>query len=159
MAKIAHREPTPWDSWPLLGAMQRRAYERHFQSYEAAGCFRGVFPSSQAAAASAPPTQALGYDNPASARMYSDRVRQLYPSDYPVCFWMDRLFREGVSSVFDVGGHIGVAYYGYQPVLNFPERLSWQVFDVPAVVERGRARARDQDPSGRLTFTADFADC
>src|SRR3569833_2657478 len=114
MAKIAHREPTPWDSWPLLGAMQRRAYERHFQSYEAAGCFRGVFPSSQAAAASAPPTQALGYDNPASARMYSDRVRQLYPSDYPVCFWMDRLCRGGGAAGGGGGGRSGGAGGGGQ---------------------------------------------
>jgi putative methyltransferase (TIGR04325 family) len=143
-------------SWPLLRGLQRKRYEKAFAENRDANLFRGVFPSFEAAQASAPKSLPLGYDNPASAEMYMDRTRKVYASDYPILFWLDRLFREGVTSVFDLGGHIGVSYYAYRRFLTYPKTLRWVVHDVPAVVRHGRELAPKMDRDGYLGFSDGF---
>lgn len=142
---------------PLLEAFQRKRYENEFAANTDRNLFRGVFPSFEAAQASAPPTRPLGYDNPGAAGMYMERTRKIYPSDYPIIFWLDRLFREGATRVFDLGGHIGVGYYAYRKYLAYPPGLRWTVQDVPAVVRQGRELAPKLDPDGRLDFSETFA--
>src|SRR3546814_604813 len=72
--------------------------------------------------------------------------------------WLSRIFGEGNDKVFDLGGHLGQAYYGFSGYLEYPDGLEWRVQDVPAVVEAGRQRALTHDPDKRLTFTNDFTD-
>ena len=142
---------------PPLGQMRRHRAEAEFASNTDANLFRGVFPSFDAAQASAPSTRPLGYDNADAAGMYLERIKRIYPSDYPVIFWLQKLFAQGQSSVFDLGGHIGIGYYGYQRYLDYPANLRWTVSDVPAVMARGREIARERDPAGRLGFNGDFS--
>jgi putative methyltransferase (TIGR04325 family) len=120
------------------------------------GAYRGVFSSFEAARASAPLDRPVGFDHEALTHLYDSRADKVFPSDYPVLFWLERLLPE-VSSVFDWGGHIGVSYYAYARYLRFPAGFSWRVGEVPAVVEEGR-RVAAQRGAAALRFTADLAD-
>lgn len=140
---------------PPFEAFLRSRYEREFATTRDANLFRGIFGSIAEAAASAPPGLALGYDHPDPASLYRERLVQIYPTDYPVLFWLTKILGE-VRTVFDLGGHVGVARYAYDRYLDFPENLTWQVCDVPAVVEAGATLAREKGMSG-LTFTAERA--
>lgn len=142
---------------PPLRALRRRRAEAAFAHNTDANLFRGIYPSFEAAQASAPRTRPLGYDNADAAGMYLERIKRIYPSDYPVIFWLQKLFAQGCSTVFDLGGHIGIGYYGYQRYLDYPTKLRWTVSDVPAVMARGMEIARERDPAARLSFNGDFA--
>ena len=120
--------------------------------------YRGVFASFDEAQASAPATRPVGYDHPVTAELYRERTRRVYISDYPVMFWLARLFETGAASVFDIGGHIGIGYYAYQRYLSYPEAMRWRVLDVPAVNASGAEYAKEHDARGRLGFTAEPKD-
>ncbi len=133
------------------------AYKRRFARSRDANLFHGVFADAEAAIASAPNSLPLGYDNPGAAAMYFSRM-QHEEYDYPAMLWLERSLRQGMRSIFDIGGHIGIKYYAFSKALDFPSDIDWLVCDVPAVVERGRAAARSRDPLGRLRFTSDYAE-
>lgn len=142
--------------FPGLRQVLAARYERRFARETPAGnLYRGVFSSFADAAASAPPSRPLGYDHESAAQMYRGRTRRVYVSDYPVMFWMAKLLEGGSRSVFDLGGHIGIAYYAYQRYIAYPGGIAWQVCDVPAVIASGREWAAEHDSLRRLTFTSD----
>ncbi len=144
-------------SMPGLTQALAAQYEQRFARNKAENLFRGVYPSFEAAAASAPKSRPMGYDNPDAALMYRDRLHTIYPSDWPVLFWLQQCFAQGSRRAFELGGHIGVSYYAYQTAMTYPQALRWVVSDVPAVMERGAAFARHKDALGKLSFEADFA--
>ncbi|HEX3139893.1 MAG TPA: methyltransferase, TIGR04325 family [Rhizobacter sp.] len=141
---------------PGLAQWRQSRFNRSFEAGQAIGTCRGVFDTLAQAAAAAPTTRPLGYDNNDAAAMYRDRLSRVYPSDYAMMLWLQNAFADGVRSVFDLGGHIGLAYYAYQRVVAFPQDVSWQVNDVPAVLASGREEALVRDPSRRLTFNENF---
>jgi putative methyltransferase (TIGR04325 family) len=141
---------------PGIDALRRRLYERHFRSNVSRNMFRGVYSSYEAAQNSAPIDRALGYDNPESAAMYFNHMAP-DSFDYPAIYWLEKSLQKGFESIFDVGGHIGIKYYAFKPLLSVPGELSWMVCDVPAVIQRGRAVAAKRDPNGTLEFTSDYA--
>jgi putative methyltransferase (TIGR04325 family) len=141
---------------PGVAWFQQAVYERAFRSNVARNMFRGVYSSYESAQASAPKDRALGYDNPESAAMYFNHMGP-DSFDYPAIYWLEKSFLRGDQSVFDVGGHIGIKYYAFKPLLTAPSNLSWLVCDVPAVIQRGQAAASKRDPSGALAFTSDYA--
>lgn len=138
---------------PGMERIRRWDYERIFARRVNANLFRGVFESFDEAERSAPATKVIGYDNPEPASMYAERTLQVYPTDYPVMYWMRDCLTPG-TRVFDLGGHIGVSFYAYSRYLHYPEGLSWQVCDVPAVAEQGKKLA-EVKRENRLTFTVD----
>jgi putative methyltransferase (TIGR04325 family) len=152
----AHRFLDGVAGWPVLGVYLRKKYERMFAANLDANLFRGVFATFEEAERSAPRTRPLGYDHPGPAAMYLERTRKVYPTDYPVLFWLQKLFREGQTRVFDLGGHTGVSYYSYRRYLDYPATLRWQVHDVPAVVQQGRHLAAEMDRGGHLSFADRF---
>src|SRR5262245_47101503 len=81
------------------------------------GTFSGVFRTFAEATASAPPNQKIGYDHDELADLYADRHFKVLPSDYPVLFWLERVFRNA-STLFDFGGHLGIQYNSYQKYLE-----------------------------------------
>src|SRR5262245_43873588 len=108
------------DSVANLGPVRearRRRFEKEFAGHVEGGyggnLYRGVFKTFEEAQKSSPPSKPIGYDNQAAADLYLERTRRVYPADYPVMFWLDKLFQSGARSVFEFGGHIGIAYYGY----------------------------------------------
>ncbi|HEU4778286.1 MAG TPA: TIGR04325 family methyltransferase [Steroidobacteraceae bacterium] len=140
----------------LLERFRRHQFDKQFAAHVEGGfggnLYRGVFKTFEEAQASAPQGKPLGYDNPAAADLYLERTRRIYPSDYPVVYWLDRLFRSGLRTVFDFGGHIGLGYYAYRKYVTYPEGMRWTVHDVPAVMARGRELSQGMDPERRLSF-------
>ncbi len=135
---------------PIRRAIEAR-YEEEFSTATRANLFRGVYPSFDEAARAAPPTKPMGYDNPGPAAMYRKRPARLPLSDYPALFWISR-FVPGAKRLFDLGGHVGLRYYDFRALLELPPGFTWQVMDVPAVVDAGRVLAVEEKAS-HLTFT------
>lgn len=152
----------PWSRLARLPGIRQGLeawYERRFSQVTPLGnLYRGVFANFVDAQSSAPLTRPCGYDNPDSAELYRERTRRVYASDYPVMLWLSKLFKTGNASVFDLGGHIGIAYYAYQRYIDYPHAIHWCVFDVPAVNVAGMTWAEVHDPHRRLTFTGQRAD-
>lgn len=133
-----------------------RWQQHQFVKARAAHLFRGVFGSFDEAVASAPKTAPLSYDNPLSARMYLERLF-IDDFDYPALFWLGESLREGMRSIVDVGGAVGIKYFAFRDSLNYPADLHWTVVDVPAVVAEGCRFAAERGVSGQLHFSADLA--
>jgi len=141
--------------FPPLIALHRAVNNRRFSRKSAwARLFRGVYGSFSEAIAAAPKNLPVGYDNAAAAAFLIQEDWKVLPSDYPVLFWLARAL-PGSNSVFDLGGYVGISYYSYKKYLDYPERLQWRIYDVPAVIQAGEelaARNRCSD----LCFTNRF---
>lgn len=111
-----------------------------------------MFESYSQALAAAPGSMPHTYDVDAAASMYRSQLQRVRSCDYPALYWLSRLMRDGVRDVFDLGGHMGQAYYGFREYIDYPADIRWHVHDVPAVMEAGRQWARAHDPAGRLGF-------
>ncbi len=147
----------------LPGVLQWRKmrFDERFAKDRNANYYHGIYPSFEAAAAGAPPTKHIGYDNPESTTLYDDMTEPLL-KDYPAMFWLERSFGQNMHSVFDLGGHVGFKYYAFDRIIRYPEQLRWSVCDVAAVVSRGQNLARRRDSRGALRFTiapVDMQDC
>lgn len=142
---------------PLFRTFLESRYKRAFFAHHALThhLYRGVFDSFDAAQASIPAANVSGYDNPESADLYRERTHRVFINDYPMIHWLGRFFADGARQVFDIGGHIGIAYYAYQKHLAYPEGLRWAVMDVPAVNAAGEQWAREHDRARRLHFADD----
>jgi putative methyltransferase (TIGR04325 family) len=137
---------------PPVRARLEARYEQMFATADKAHLFRGVYASFDEAARAAPGSKPLGYDNPGPASMYRSLLETVRLSDYPVLFWLARVIGPETRRLFDLGGHVGVRFYGFRTRLSLPAHFSWQVMDVPAVVEAGRALASEKAATS-LTFT------
>ena len=143
---------------PALEWLAKPLYRRAFGRPYNGNAYYGLYQSYSEAEAAAPPTMLHSYDQPAASLKYQHDFQDIRASDYPVVYWLSRLFKDGQGKVFDLGGHLGQAYYGFAHYLEYPHALEWRVQDVPAVVEAGRQRALKDDPERRLGFTTDFMD-
>jgi putative methyltransferase (TIGR04325 family) len=142
-------------SAPVRARLEAR-YERQFATADKAHLFRGVYDSFEAAMRAAPGSKPLGYDHPGPAAMYRNNLETVFLSDYPVLFWLARILGAGLGvgtrRLFDLGGHVGMRFYGFRTRLALPDALVWQVMDVPAVVRAGRELAIERG-AGNLAFT------
>ncbi|MDX2506721.1 MAG: amino acid adenylation domain-containing protein [Gammaproteobacteria bacterium] len=136
---------------------EQKEYEDYFSSATDKNLFRGVYHDFVAALSTAPVTKDTGYDHSEPAKMYKDRLDQIYPSDYPVIFWLERAFKKGAASVIDFGGHVGVAYYAYQKYISYPDNLDWLVCDVEEVTLEGK-RVAERKEDKVIDFTTDVKD-
>ena len=135
--------------------LRREAYRRQFLANTQENLFMGRFDSWQEALNAVPTHRPTGYDNPESAQIpYTSRIQSW---DYPVLYWLRDAFDRGMRRIFDLGGHLGVKYYGFRRVLPYPADLAWTVCDVPAVVALGREHAAARSVDDRLSFTSEFA--
>ena len=148
-------------SFPVVRALRRWRYGLRFVGRYGVGCCHGRLATraealaAAAAAAAAAGGHRLGYDHAAAADMYDGLLHTVQARDYPVLFWLRGLVGEA-TSIFDLGGHIGLTYYACRRVLDLPPALRWTVCDVPAVVARGAALARARGDTA-LHFVADPA--
>ncbi|VTU17638.1 methyltransferase, TIGR04325 family [Variovorax sp. PBL-E5] len=130
------------------------SYRRKFLANREDNLFMGSFDSFAAAEAAAPASKAVGYDNAEAAKaLYS---HQIYFWDYPALFWIKRSIEDGMRSFFDLGGHVGIKYYAFRRVANYPAELRWRVCDVPGVVQAGGALAIEREATAQLSFCTDF---
>lgn len=137
---------------PARLLLQRR-YERRFRTARGAGALCGAYASFAEAARAAPMGAAVGYDRAEAGGMYRDRMDDITPKDYPALFWL-REALVGARTVFDIGGHVGLAFYAFRRYVPYPPGLRWIVCDVPAVTAEGAAIAAQRGESA-LTFTTD----
>ena len=140
---------------PPLREWHRFQYQLHFaQKTSKARLFSGVYETSDDALAAIPTGVLLGHDHREIAARHASETDRLQPSDYPVLFWLKSILQED-SSVFDLGGALGVAFYTFQKYLRYPHSCSWLVCEVPAVAAAGLelAKARNADA---LSFTTTF---
>ena len=133
--------------------VDRRAYAR-FCSKEGFASHYGVFDSFGEARKRVPLSREFNQDELADEYM-ENRINRLFPYDYPVLYWLSRAFLEGYTSVFDIGGSVGVHYHAYQKVLNYPDNMSWLVFETPEIARVGRKIATLRG-SSQLMFTDCF---
>lgn len=104
---------------------------------------RGVFDNFEEAAAAAPRTKPLGYNEAKAGNWYSDKLSGVKLHDYPVIYWLRNAFSDS-RSILEIGGHVGVAYYGFSRVLEYPQDLTWTILDVPTVMQAGETLARER---------------
>lgn len=148
---------------PVLRMLSRPIRRKLFQRpYRDGNDYYGVhetFAAAQAAA-QALSTRSLPatYDTDAAGRMYRAHLKSIRVSDYPLVYWLARLFAAGQRRLFDLGGHIGVSYYGFHPYLDYPPDLAWTVHDVPAVMAAGRKWASEHDSAQQLAFATSAED-
>ncbi len=135
--------------------MLARRYRRYFETQVDTNLFFGAYESFADALLDMPKTKPMGYDNPEPAAMYGDRLTRVFAADYPVLFWLDRILPKA-RSLFDFGGHVGIAYYSYGRYLRYPADFKWTVYDVPAVSEQGRRLAAEKRATG-LAFADSVA--
>ena len=138
------------------GKVLQAAYQSYFESADGhVRLFRGLYPDFETAAADAPPGKQIGYEGDATTTRHAHERHFLYPSDYPILFWLDRLL-PGAKLLFDLGGDVGNRYLASRKYLAYPENFQWLVNDIPSVVEMGKTLAREED-APHLAFTTDFA--
>lgn len=134
---------------PIVQRLLEQRRLAFFQSPEGFTSHYGVFRSFDEAREFLPPTRE--YDLEVLGREYVDeRMHRVYAYDYPVMLWLQQAFDDGATSVIDIGGSIGVAYYGYAKYMKYPDALDWQVYEVPAICTLGRriATAQGANPLG-----------
>jgi len=138
---------------PGVRLLARRLYRHLFSRDVLPGnAYAGVFANFEQARAGAPTSLPTRFDQPESGELYADRLDSVQIVDYPVLFWLSRLFADGCRQIFDLGGNVGTSYYGFQRHLSYPDGLHWLVHDVPAVVAAGRELAQRCDAARRLGF-------
>lgn len=142
--------------WPLLKGITDRQARDAFVANRDQNLFYGVYQRREEAEAAAASYGKSGYDNQESADLYRFMMR-IAPHDYPALYWISRSLSEGMTSVFDVGGAIGIKFYAFKEHLSAWPQLRWRVQDVPAVAQRGREIAQERGVAGQLDFTDDFA--
>jgi putative methyltransferase (TIGR04325 family) len=136
---------------PPVRWARRRRFDQRFATPAGGGACRGVYATFAEAARSAPSTSSLGYDSTDAASMYRDRLDRVFPSDYPVLYWLQRLMTDG-AHVLDLGGHVGVSYHAFRPYLPTVSTVRWTVHDVAAVMAAGRALAVERQAAHELGF-------
>lgn len=123
--------------------------------------FFGIYDNWEAASAAAAAYGDVGYNNAASASLYDHRTR-IQIHDYPALCWLLRSGLDGLRSVGDIGGSIGIKYLAFRDALAHWPDMTWKVNDVPSAVAHGQALSASRGDGDRLGFTdklEDLQDC
>ena len=105
------------------------------------GHYRGRFKTSLEARNSLPVSRRATYDNEALVSIGVESYSTIHLFDWPVLGFLQKLMSHNqLRVVTDFGGHIGVKFYAFQGMLDFPKDFRWQVVEVPAMVREGRRR-------------------
>jgi putative methyltransferase (TIGR04325 family) len=144
-------------SWQIRGFAKRLAFDKLLKFAETfkSPC-RGVHDTWEEAQLAIPKGSKVGYDHAEMTSFYLDYTDKLRPSDYPVLFWMKSAIGES-SSVFDLGGNIGLEFYSFQKYLEYPHNFRWTVCDLPEITRFGGKLAEERKASG-LRFTQAYED-
>lgn len=131
----------------------RRLHDRLFGAKEALNSFSGVYSNFADASRAAPPAKPVGYDSAESANWYLGKLNGVSQEDYPVIYWLREAFADS-HSIFEIGGHVGVAYYGFERILPYPPNLKWTILDVPTIAAAGSDLAKQRGRNNIRFVTA-----
>ena len=137
---------------PGLQSWLNRRYKRSFDI--ASGrqrIFHGIYPDFASAIRDIPPHRLEGHDNEASVLRLADARLRVFPFDYPIMFWLQKLL-PACRLLFDFGGGVGISYFGYRKFLQYPATMTWLVAELPAAVAVGEQIAREESATS-LRFT------
>jgi putative methyltransferase (TIGR04325 family) len=142
--------------WLGMLPFLRRGYTRLVMARrDHTGLYSGVYRSYAEAIADVPPTRLAGWDHEESANLWLNQIDPVRPSTYPVFFWLKHFYGEN-SALLDIGGSIGLTYYGYRRYCTMPANATWNVVEVPHIAARGAEIAQRECAVG-LTFTSQIA--
>jgi putative methyltransferase (TIGR04325 family) len=119
------------------------------------GLFSGLYPSYDAALAAIPSSRKAGWDHENSAKLWLGQIDPVMLSTYPIFFWLGKVYREN-DALVDLGGSIGLTYYGYRKLAGLPKGSSWTVVEVSKIAEQGAQLAVKEHAEG-LRFVVDPA--
>ncbi len=117
----------------------------------------GVFDNFEEAMQAGPPLEKLGYNVAKSEKWYRNWIDEVQYDEYPMLFWFEKVLRDSPHRILEIGGHVGIAYYSYETVIKYPDKMEWVILDVPSVVEEGRSLALEKGKNN-LFFITDMAD-
>lgn len=144
-------------NFPGILEWRKRKYIKKFSTNKNHNLFYGVYKNFNDASRHIPDTKPAGYDHEDAAKMYSDLLETIRLVDYPAIFWMNRIIDDN-SMVFDFGGHVGIRFYCYSKYINFPSNFQWYLYDLPNIIEEGKAIANKKGVKNILfTDKMDFA--
>lgn len=135
----------------ILNSIQHRILNRIFPL----NAFYGVYKDFAEATRSAPAIKPLGYDLASSEDWYKNKFTDVLFEDYPILFWLSHALQDS-KSLFEVGGHMGEAFYAFSRKLNYPEDLLWTIWDVPQINESGTKLANKHGVTN-LRFVDSFS--
>ena len=139
---------------PVLRLLGEPLYRRMFNRPSRDGnAYQGKYATYAEAKAATPPTLPNSYALTDTSGMYRDQHSRIRVSDYPMVHWLAKLLGDGQRRIFDLGGHMGVSYYGFRHYVEYPADMRWLVHDVPDIVRDGREWAHTHDPERLLSFT------
>lgn len=75
------------------------------------------------------------------------RANRIFSYDYPAMYWLAGAFVSGATSVFDLGGSVGVHFHSYKKFMSYPDKLSWIVCETPEIAQVGRELAEARGTS------------
>jgi putative methyltransferase (TIGR04325 family) len=130
--------------------------ERRFHRPGGDPVYSGMYPTYDAAFQSMPGHGIAGFDDSSAVNFFLNHHFDLNQFDYPVLYWLGRIYRPG-DSIFDFGGGLGQCRYAYQPYLDLSESSRWLVCDVPALVAKGKELAAERSQNN-LHFTTELQD-
>jgi len=70
--------------------------------------------------------------------------------DYPFLFWLSRLLSDS-TRILELGGSLGHFYYSAKNLIGFPEKLKWQIAELPEAVSFGTELASERNEK-QLTY-------
>jgi len=117
--------------------------------------YRGVYLSFKQASKSIPNVE-QDYDNAyRKKREYKEQGKKVIDSkfrnhDYPLLFWLSRSLTD-TTGVLELGGSLGHLYYSIKNLIDFPEKMKWQIAELPEAVSLGAELANERNEK-QLTF-------
>jgi len=142
---------------PGLRRVGKPMYRRYFSKpYEHGNLYYGIYRSYEDALLDAERLSSevlpASYDLDQVTIMYRQQLNRLRACDYPALYWIHQLIADGARRIFDLGGHVGLAYYGFGRYIDYPAGLIWNVHDLDNVLQAGRLLSARRDRSGQLRF-------
>jgi putative methyltransferase (TIGR04325 family) len=114
------------------------------------GLYSGIYNSYAAAMADVPAARQAGWNHENSAQLWVDQIDPVRLSTYPIFFWLTQLYGAN-DALVDVGGSIGLSYYGYRRLGQLPAGATWTVVEVTKIAEQGARIAQRENAAG-LSF-------
>ncbi len=133
-----------------VGPFARWYRGRVFARTDHTGLHWGIYPTFEQALADIPASRKAGWDHDETAGLWVGQIDPVRPSSYPVFFWIEKLWRTNPRLV-DVGGSIGLTYYGYRRYSALPADGRWTVVEVPKIAAQG-ARIAEREGAANLAF-------
>ncbi len=118
--------------------------------------FYGKFKDFEEATRNAPVHMPRGYNVPETAGFYRERLDRVAYDDYPALFWFEKAIKDS-RKIVEIGGHVGVAYYSFEQLVEYPQDLSWTIVDVPSVTDAGKELAAQRQRTN-LHFANELSD-